>query len=146
MWERFRRLTWIERGLLAEAIFAIIGARLALTCLRFRRIAGHLGTVGVESALIISPLQDDIAREISWAIQALARRLPWLRQCLAQSLAAHWMTQRRKIPGTLYLGVARDSERSFAAHAWLRCGAIWVTGGSNRESFQVLTRFGTNES
>jgi Transglutaminase-like superfamily len=145
MWQRFQRLTWTERCLLLEAMFALTRARLVLTCFPFRRIAVHAGTIGLESALFISPQQGEVARRISWAIQAVARRVPWARQCLAQALAAQWMTQRRKIPGTLYLGVAKDSEGPFTAHAWLRCGTICVTGGSQRESFQILTRFGRDE-
>jgi hypothetical protein len=145
MWEKLTRLTWSERWLLAEALFALVGARLALTCLRFRRIASWLGTVGVESARFVSPRQNEITQKIRWAIQISARRFPWAHQCLAQALAAHWMTRRRKIPATLYLGVAKDSAQSFMAHAWLRCGNVWVTGGSNRESFQILARFGNNE-
>ena len=145
MWRRFQRLTLVDWCLLIEAVFALAGARFALARFRFRKIAAYLGTMGVESALVIPPMQNKMARQIGWAIQVLARRAPWARHCLAQALAAHWMTRRRAIPGTVYLGVARDPEKPFTAHAWLRCGATWVTGGVARASFQVLTRFGQSE-
>jgi hypothetical protein len=145
MWIRFRRLTLLDWGLLLEAAFALTAARLALARFPFRKIAAYLGTMGAESALVISPRHNKNASQIGWAVQVLARRAPWARHCLAQALAALWMTRRRAIPGTIYLGVARDPEKPFTAHAWLRCGAIWVTGGSNRELFQILTRFGQSE-
>lgn len=145
MWRKIQRLTLSEWCLLFEAVFALAGARVALTRFRFRKIAAYLGTTGVESALVVSPTQIKMARQIGWAIQVFARRAPWARHCLAQALAAHWMTWRRAIPGTVYLGVASDPEKPFTAHAWLRCGTTWVTGGGARASFQILTRFGQSE-
>jgi Transglutaminase-like superfamily len=145
MWGKIQRLTLSEWCLLFEAVFALAGARLALARFRFRRIAADLGTMGVESALVISPMQNKMVRQIGWAVQVLARRAPWARHCLAQALAAHWMTRRRAIPGTVYLGVASDPEKPFTAHAWFRCGPTWVTGGDTRAAFQVLTRFGQSD-
>lgn len=145
MWRRLGRLTWKEQCLLVEAMFALIGARLVLTCLPFRSIVARLGTVGLESAFLVSSQQNETARKIGWSIQAVGRRVPWARQCLAQALAGHWMIRRRNIPATLYLGVSKDSAKPFAAHAWLRCGPVWVTGGRERESFKELTRIASTE-
>ena len=40
------------------------------------------------------------------------------------------MLKRRGIPGTVYLGVMKDENRpvTLAAHAWVRCGSIILTG------------------
>ncbi|MEK7412759.1 MAG: lasso peptide biosynthesis B2 protein, partial [Planctomycetota bacterium] len=80
-------MTWAERRLLVEAALALTGARLALASLPFRRIAAYLGTVGAESAFVISPSQNEMTWQVGWAVQSMARRLPWAIRCLVQSLA-----------------------------------------------------------
>jgi hypothetical protein len=58
------------------------------------------------------------------------------------------MLKRRRIGATLYLGVAKDltKPQQLAAHAWLRCGDIILTGGANHKDFAVLSTFSTATS
>lgn len=144
-WKKFRALSRTERNLLVEATFALGGARLALACLSFRRIATWLGCLGIESSASVSSFHDAEAKQVSWAIETMSRHLPWKCLCLAQALAAWWMLSRRGVAGTIYFGVARDPAKPFSAHAWMRCGTRVVTGGNNRERFRVLTCFARNK-
>ena len=43
------------------------------------------------------------------------------------------------IHSTLYLGVGKD-EGKMIAHAWLRCGQMYVTGG-NGSSYAMVAKF-----
>jgi hypothetical protein len=52
------------------------------------------------------------------------------------------MLRRRGIRSTLYLGVARDP---ITAHAWLRVGALNVTGGQDVARYAVVASFGAIE-
>ena len=49
----------------------------------------------------------------------------------------------RRLAATLYLGAARSADRTAGlhAHAWLRCGALVLTGENERRNFPVLTSF-----
>lgn len=144
-WRKFRALSMTERNLLVEATFALGGARLALICVPFRRIAAWLGCLGIESSTSVSSFHDAMAKQVGWAIETMSRHLPWQCRCLAQALAAWWMLNRRGITGTIYFGVANAPAKPFSAHAWMRCGSRVVTGGNNRERFRVLACFARNE-
>ena len=49
------------------------------------------------------------------------------------------MGERGGIHSTLYLGVGKD-EGKMIAHAWLRCGQMYVTGG-NGSSYAMVAKF-----
>jgi hypothetical protein len=53
------------------------------------------------------------------------------------------MLQRRGLPSVLYLGVDHGSggKAWLEAHAWLCCGADFVTGEQQHERFKVLAAF-----
>jgi hypothetical protein len=63
--------------------------------------------------------------------------------CLPQAVATQWMLKRRRIAGTLYLGVAKDETQpeKLAAHAWLRCGTFILTGAAGHRQFTVVATF-----
>ena len=48
-------------------------------------------------------------------------------------------THVNRIHSTLYLGVGKD-EGKMIAHAWLRCGQMYVTGG-NGSSYAMVAKF-----
>lgn len=137
----FLQLPRSERILLIEALCALGRARLALILRPFRRIAASLGEIGAESAASVSPEHDAIARQVGWAVETMARHVPWDSLCLAQAIAAWMLLQRRGISWTVYIGVAQNTGKPFEAHAWLRCGERLVTGGNGHEQYQVVASF-----
>lgn len=54
------------------------------------------------------------------------------------------MLKRRKIPSTLYLGLAKDEKKKdkLRAHAWLRCGSVILAGEREIDRFVVISTFG----
>ncbi|MBI3890981.1 MAG: lasso peptide biosynthesis B2 protein [Candidatus Wallbacteria bacterium] len=135
---------------MAAEAFAWLGlARVALGLLPFRVVARALGKPRVESRGEIGPGQAAAARRLGWAIEAASRRTPWESTCLIQALAAQRMLRTRGIGSTLYLGVRKGEAPgagSLAAHAWLRCGSLVLTGERAAEGFTVVGRFGFDPS
>ena len=91
-------LSWAEWRLLVEAGVLLVAVRLALWFVPFRRLAGRFG-----KAMEVSPSTETEAQRasvipIGWAVVSLGERLPWMKQCLVQALAATWMLQRLSIP------------------------------------------------
>jgi hypothetical protein len=137
-------LSWVEWRLLAEAGVLLVVVRLALWFVPFRRLAARFG-----KAMEISPSTETEAQRaavipIGWAVQVLGERLPWMKQCLVQALAAMWMLQSRRIPCTLYFGLAKDSSgqlKALKAHAWVRSGTQVLTGARGRNEFKVVATF-----
>ena len=144
VWSELRRFLAIPQKrklLLAEALLSLLTARLAMLFVPFRSIAAWLGEAGVETPPEAASDQIDVAREISLAIAVMARRVPWDGRCLAQALAATRMLRRRGLEGTVSFGAARLDGEGFSAHAWLRFGPLFVTGGAGRERFKIFTTF-----
>ena len=137
---KFAQLPAKRRLLLLEACLYLIAARLHTAALPFRAIAPALGTAMADSEPALRPAQQATASDIARTIDQAARHLPLKLLCLQQAIAAKRMLARRRIPGTLYLGTQRDPDGQLQAHAWLRSGAIRVTGGNGREH-TILSRF-----
>jgi Transglutaminase-like superfamily len=127
-----------ERRLLLAALFWLTVMRLAILVVPFKRLLRWLGLR--EGRCSTSQCTFE-AGQIGWAIGLVTPRTPWQSTCLAQALAAALMLRRRGIPSTLYLGVARDTAGQLLAHAWLRCGAVTLTGSFEGQIYSTIASF-----
>ena len=127
-----------EKTLYLEATFWLGISRLAILILPFKWIAPFLGT-----HMASSDENGDRKTEISVsrAILTMSRHLPWECKCLVQTISGKMMFRRRRIPSTLYLGVAKKEDGDLNAHAWLRAGATIILGGGGLERFAVVSTF-----
>lgn len=128
---RIRRLPGV-----LEAALALSWARLRLLRRDGDQVLAELPEVEDHPPLLPSEHEAPV-RNVSRALAAARRRLPWESTCLTQSLAAARMLRRRGIPGQLLIGVEQDVSGRLQAHAWVRAGDIIVCGG-RRELPKVL--------
>jgi hypothetical protein len=134
------RLPAPERGALLSAIVWCSTAGLVLKLFSFRRVASHLGQHMAVSTAEPDATRTAEVRRVEWAVATAARNLPWKPVCLPQAVAAQWMLRRKGIPSTLYLGI--DPTGNYDAHAWVRAGAVIVTGGPSIQRYAVVSTFG----
>jgi hypothetical protein len=131
---------------LGAAFYRLLMARLAVFIFPFRKIALHLGVHMNETPMEEQPHYTKKLMQIGQAIRRAGRYTPWKSTCLVQSIAGKIMLKRRKIPSTLYLGVAKEKQekRKLKAHAWLRSCNIILIGqkGVNLSAFTVVSMFG----
>jgi hypothetical protein len=138
----FFRLPWRTRFLLIYSFIWLGIARFVVLTLPFRWIAHHFGTHQLEGASNETPEILAKAKRVAWAVRLMSRYTPWNSNCLAQAIAAKRLLRRQQVPTTLYLGVARKKEDDgLEAHAWLRCGDFFVTGGRGHLHFTVVSYF-----
>lgn len=140
---KWRRRSGTERLLLLEA-FALLGlARLLVLTIPFRWLALSLGQHMLESTQEVEPAVLQQARLIGQAVCSAANNTPWESVCLPQAVAGQWMLKRRRITGTLYLGVTKADTKpeQLAAHAWLRCGDYILTGRAGHRQFTAVASF-----
>ena len=126
----------------AEIALLLGLARLVLLVVPFRHIARFLGTPQRESPEELAANKEQCARHLGGLIDRMARYVPWDAKCFAQAITGKVMLGWRRIPSTLYLGVDPHHADGFAAHAWLRSGRVYVTGGNGHEAYHVLTCYG----
>jgi len=130
-----------DKALYLEATFWLGISRLAILMVPFRWIAPFLGTHMASSDGNYAAAKHEAVRSVSRAILTMSRHLPWECKCLAQAISGKMMLSRRKIPSTLYLGVAKKKDGDLNAHAWLRSGDIIILGGGGLERFAVVSTF-----
>jgi Transglutaminase-like superfamily len=131
-WQKFQRLSWAEKFLLAQALFLLPVNVLGLRILGFRRwqsvlermmISRRTNTVDVTTA-------QGIACVINLAAAQMFRAV-----CLPRSMTLWWMLRQRGIASELRIGVRKEDD-IFTAHAWLECQGIVLN-----DSAEVSTDF-----
>lgn len=145
VFKKFCKLPRAEKVLLMEAFYRLLTARLAIFIFPFRKIAPRMGEHMKETPVEEQPQYTQTLLYIQRAIRRAGQYTPWESTCLVQSVAGQMMLKRRKIPSTLYLGVAKEKkgEKKLKAHAWLRSGSVILTGqeGVNLSAFTVVSMF-----
>lgn len=123
-----------DYAIVVEAVAALIAARAVTQLLPFGRIAERI-TPGL-------PGNSDPARarQVGWAIEAAARRLPIKALCFQQGLAAQAMLRRRSLMAALCYG-ARQGAGGLEAHVWVNSGSTPVTGWREAPDFQLIACF-----
>lgn len=103
------------------------------------RFEKMIGERGVESELEESMENMKEAKRIAIHVQRVTRHTLWESKCLVQAMTARKLLKEKGIHSTLYMGVGKD-EGKMIAHAWLRCGRFFVTGG-NGENYAMVAKF-----
>lgn len=147
---KLQHLSWGDRWLLAQTYFLLGLARLAINIVPLRRLAPWFGAQSQETPAEIAPAQMREADRIAWAVRTVSPHTPWQSNCYPQAFTAKLLLRRKQIPSTLYLGAALHPNTpgqtaaapAMTAHAWLRCGPLYVTGGRGQDTYAVLAVFG----
>ncbi len=134
---RFVQLPPKRQALLLRAWVVVAGYRLALTALPFRHVRHVAAVSGRRGTRVRAgpPAVDDL----SWAVSAASRRVPRA-TCLTQALALQTLLARQSLASDLHIGVARDGDGRFEAHAWLEAEGRVLIGGGELERFTPLAR------
>lgn len=103
------------KSLLLRLPFMIGGVRLGLSAFPFQRVLGVVEKEAQKPVASALSLED-----ITWAVNAVGRRLLPSRPCLPLALVTLLLLRRRGHRATLRLGVAKDEEEEeMRAHAWV---------------------------
>ena len=111
-------------------------------CIRFippKKLSAYWGIRGEESTDTATIEEYRYARLVGSRVSRSADNTPWESKCLVRALTAQKLLKRKNIESTMYLGV-RQEEGKMMAHAWLRVGQMYVTGG-NGEGYAVVDKY-----
>lgn len=141
----FRARPWADKWLFLQAYFGLGLAYLAIHTIPFRWLSPCFGQPMTESTRQVTPEQVRLIRRVAWAVQRASELTPWPSVCFPQAVTAKMLLRQRGLSSTLYFGAAFDEARDLNAHAWLRCGPLYVTGGPGRRQFGVVASFAEKE-
>ena len=111
----FARLQPAERGLGLRTLLLVAAIRIALWVLPFQRLQRVISSW--QWVPLSVPINTPVATLV-WAVRAASRRVPGA-SCLTQSLALHCLLTRAGHRSQIRIGVAKDTEAGFGAHAWV---------------------------
>lgn len=138
---RFNQLPLKSKVLYFEAFLLLGLSRLIVSLLSFKTLAGLLGVENLETDFSNDGIDLNQVKQIAKAISTMSKYTPWNSKCLVQAYAAKQMLKRRGLPYTIYLGIAKDENKRLIAHAWVRCGTYYVTGGDGSKKFTITGCF-----
>lgn len=140
---KWLRRSPVERSLLLEAFILLGAARSCVLLFPMKWLVKTLGNHMKDDQTPLAPKAVETARMVGRTVRSAAAWTPWESACLPQAVAAKWMLKRRRIPATVYLGVMKDETKpeKMAAHAWLRCGGLILTGAGGHQRFTVVSTF-----
>lgn len=111
-------------------------------CIRFipmKYLHSHFGKEGIESLAEASEEAYQYARLIAKQVKRSATHTIWDSKCLVQALTAQRLLHKKRIQSTLYLGVKKENDQ-MTAHAWIRVGTLFVTGGYGKD-YAVVAKY-----
>ena len=94
----------------------------------FNKLKEEMGKYNKESTEDVDLSEYRICNKVRWIVTTISKYTPWESLCLVQALTVQKMLKKRNISTTIYLGVNKLNNE-MKAHAWIRCGKMYITGG-----------------
>jgi hypothetical protein len=129
--KRFARLSLAEQVLLLRALFLVSAIRLGLFLFPFRVLQRFTQRRSRKSNTMYS------SGQYVWAVRAVSRCVPGA-TCLTQALAAQRFLTRSGHASHIEIGVRKDEQSGFLAHAWVVSGDQIVIGGAAADGYVPL--------
>lgn len=131
----FARLHPAERGLLLSTVLVVAIIRIGLWVLPFLRLQRLVRSL--HHVPFSMPTHTPVARLV-WAVRAASARVP-ASSCLTQSLALQVLLSRAGHPSQVRIGMDKDLNTGFHAHAWVECeGNLLLSTSSEIERYLPL--------
>ena len=105
----------------------------------FNELKKEMGTYNQESKEDAETSTYRYCNKIRWIVTTISGYTPWESLCLVQALTVQKILKKKNISTTLYLGVNK-SNNEMKAHAWIRCGRMYITGG-NGSGYATVAKF-----
>ncbi len=116
--------------------------RMLIKHVPMKKIEGMLGKRGEETPEEETIDNLRIANLYAFHVNRITKRLPWEEKCFVRALTLRRLLKEVHIPCTIYMGVHMEDDK-LKAHAWLRCGRLFATGG-NGKGMTIVAKFANN--
>ena len=131
----YQRLPKARRRLLPRAMITLAAASATVALLPFRRAIRFGSAEGGRRREVSS---DDVV----WAVETVARRMPWRTVCLQKGLAVQYMLRAAGVDARLHYGARHEpTSRDLEAHVWVTVGGRAVIGGEGAGGFAAVATF-----
>jgi hypothetical protein len=139
--KRIRRLLCLssqEKRLLIKSACLLVLIRVGLSLLPFETLLRFLRR-GPAPPYTSQSEDSVLIDRVAWAVSSTSRYIPFA-TCLTQALTANLLLRRLGQRSHLRIGVARNKEGKFEAHAWVESRGMIVIGRlRNLSRYTVLS-------
>jgi len=141
MISKFLRLSGAEKIFVLQAAAWLVWIRLLLALFAYHRVNSLTQRWARPSRKEFnrSHRPPPTAHRLGQLITAAANRIPGT-SCLPRALATQIVLCRHGHQAELHIGVNRDNEGRFQAHAWVEHGGQVVIGGSDVTDYKPILR------
>ena len=99
------------------------------------------GILGEESSPDATMDEYRFAKKVAYSVNQVCNKTKWESKCLVRALTAQKLLKEKGIDSTMYLGCKEDGGK-MVAHAWIRCGHMYVTGGNGAaDGYAIVEKF-----
>ena len=135
---KFLHLPWRDQARTLEALIMVLTARGFLLMIPFRKTVAIAMYLGERLPARHAGSATLLAR-LSYLVQRVSEPVPDA-TCLTQALALKLMLMRRRVACSLRIGVAKESNGVFKAHAWLETPShqVIIGGAQSPRQFKPL--------
>lgn len=113
--------------------------RLLIKVCEPKKLRKYWGISGEESVEDVTRDEYLYANRVKTHVSVSCSHTPWESKCLVQAWTAMTLLKKKGIPTTMYLGVGKENEKMIA-HAWIRCGRMYVTGGDG-SGYAIVAKY-----
>ena len=129
-----------EKGLTIKAYIYSFYYRIMVKTVPMSKVHSKLGIEKQESPVEETEENVKIAKLYAFHVNRITEHLPWDAKCLVRALTLKKLLSENRISCTIYLGVKKEDNK-LSAHAWLRSGTLYLTGGIGK-GYTVVGKFG----
>lgn len=135
---KFLSLHNSDRILLIISWITITVVRLGLWLLPWKILYEVVGKIAPTASNIPQP-DENVSSKVAWAVETVSRYTITTPKCLARALTTYILLARQGYRTELCLGVAKDFQGNFTAHAWVESqGQIIIGRIKNLSQFTPL--------
>lgn len=114
---KFLLLPYRRKKLLVKSLFLVVSVRVALWVMPFERVSSWLGGADLPESKG-RPSDWDAIREAAACVRLCSQFVPRA-TCLTQALATRSLLHSMRLNSSLKIGVDKDANQKFIAHAWI---------------------------
>lgn len=119
---------WAQKFTLSRTAVLIVCMRLGLWLLPYKKLCKLVDRTS-KSSRQPAPLSYRERKQVIWAVRSLSKRMMPDKPCLTQALVLKWLLQRKGEEADIHIGVRKNEDGEFAAHAWLEQDGNILIGG-----------------
>lgn len=129
--DAFWKLSRQDKSLMVETLLSMAFIRCMLWLVPFKKVQKFSGRKFKDVPSDVSP------GKLIWAVQSVSYYVPRA-TCLTKALTAQYLLSKNGYQSMVKIGVGKDSEGQFEAHAWLEHAGEVVIGESEKEFVPIF--------